>query len=152
MSHLIWEIYLKWEIFTKSCGTQFIGFCDSLALSLINKIRIDVIYFDFTKAFDSVKHDIILYKLKHQFHIDGFLLAFLVHYLKDRSQSVVLGNNISSTKIVTLGVPQGSILGPTLFVLFFNDISSGLNDKYSYVCSLKKFQMSKLYIATSTMI
>ena len=116
-------------LFGKSCGTQLIGFCDSLALSLNNKIRTDVIYFDFAKAFDSVKHDIILYKLKHQFHIDGFLLAFLVDYLKDRSQSVVLGNSISSTKIVTSGVPQGSILGPTLFVLFLNDISSGLNDK-----------------------
>ena len=95
----------------KSCGTQLIGFCDSLALSFNNIIRTDVIYFDFAMTFDSVKHDIILYKLKDQFYIDGILLAFLVYYLKDRSQSFVLGDSILSTKIATSRVPQGSILG-----------------------------------------
>ena len=112
----------------KSCGTQLIGFCDSLAISLNNKIRTDVIYFDFAKAFDSVRHDIILHKLKFQFSIDGLLLGFLVNYLKGRTQSVVLGNSKSSSKAVVSGVPQGSILGPTLFVLFLNDITNGLND------------------------
>ena len=112
----------------KSCGTQLIGFCDSLAISLNNKIRTDVIYFDFAKAFDSVRHDIILHKLKFQFSIDGLLLGFLVNYLKGRTQSVVLGNSKSSSKAVVSGVPQGSILGPTLFVLFLNDITNGLNE------------------------
>ena len=113
----------------KSCCTQLIGFCDSLSLSLNKNIQSDVIYFDFAKAFDSVNHDIILDKLKHQFEINGFLLAFIANYLKDRSQSVVLGSYSSSTIPVISGVPQGSILGPTLFVLFLNDITNGLNDK-----------------------
>ena len=113
----------------KSCGTQLLGFCDSLALSLNQNIRTDVIYFDFAKAFDSVSHDIILNKLKYQFNIDGYLLGFVSNYLKDRSQSVVLGNDRSSCKPVTSGVPQGSILGPTLFVLFLNDITEKIDAK-----------------------
>ena len=60
----------------KSCTTQMIPFYDSLAISINDLSSTDVIYFDFAKAFDSVNHDIILHKLKHQFNIDG-LLNFL---------------------------------------------------------------------------
>ena len=61
------------------------------------------------------------------------MLGFIVNYLKDRTQSVVLGSFSSSAKTVISGVPQGSILGPTLFVLFLNDITNGLNDKTNIV-------------------
>ena len=111
----------------KSCCTQMVGFCDSLSISLNKSIRTDVIYFDFAKAFDSVNHDLILIKLKTLFNIDGFLLGFLRAYLMDRTQSVVLGNCVSRSLPVLSGVPQGSIVGPSLFVLFINDISSGLS-------------------------
>ena len=83
------------------CGTQLLGFCDSLALSLNQNIRTDGIYFDFAKAFDSVNHDIILQKLKNKFRIDGYLIAFILNYLKNRCQSVVLGCTRSSIKPVT---------------------------------------------------
>ena len=111
----------------KSCTTQLVGFCDSLALSLNDSTRTDVIYFDFQKAFDSVNHDIILKKLKHQYGIDGSLLRFFKCYLEERFQRVVIGNKMSNSCSVTSGVPQGSILGPTLFVLFLNDITSDLS-------------------------
>ena len=112
----------------KSCCTQMVDFCDSLALSLNDNIRSDVIYFDFQKAFDSVNHDIILKKLKYQYKIDGSLLRFFLNYLKDRSQRVVIGNEQSSTLRVNSGVPQGSILGPIIFILFLNDITEGLSE------------------------
>ena len=104
-----------------------VGLCDSLALSLNDNIHTDVIYFDFAKAFDSVNHDIILSKLKYKFNVDGRLLKFIANYLKDRQQRVIIGNEISSPKCAMSGVPQGSILGPLLFVLFINDLPSGLS-------------------------
>ena len=90
----------------KSCTTQMVPFCDSLAVTLNDASRTDVIYFDFAKAFDSVNHDIILHKLKHQFHIDGILLKFLINYLSNRQQCVVIGGAKSSIKPVTSGVPK----------------------------------------------
>ena len=85
----------------KSCTTNLVGFCDSLAISLNNQMRSDVVYFDFAKAFDSVNHDIILHKLKHKFNIDGILLKFITNYLKGREQCVVIGNKCSTFKVLT---------------------------------------------------
>ena len=60
----------------KSCLTQLLPLIDKFAVALNNKSRIDIIYFDFAKAFDSVNHDLILYKLKNKFGVDGLLLQF----------------------------------------------------------------------------
>ena len=118
---------------SKSCETQLIPYYDMLAQNLNKGSRTDVIYFDFAKAFDSVNHDIILHKLKHKFGIDGLLLKFFVEYLSKRYQRVVINGSSSSDLLVNSGVPQGSILGPVLFVLFINDISDDVDSK-SGIC------------------
>ena len=75
----------------KSCSTNMISFTDNVVFSIndTHTLSTDVVYFDFSKAFDSVNHDLILDKLKNSYSIDGRLLKFLKNYLCEREQSVV---------------------------------------------------------------
>ena len=75
----------------KSCTTNMVNFLDSVVLSVndLKTVSTDVVYFDFSKAFDSVNHDLILSKLKSMYGIDGRLLKIIQNYLHDREQSVV---------------------------------------------------------------
>ena len=74
-----------------------------------------MIYFDFAKAFDSVSHDLIMKKIKHEYKVDGLMLRFIKSYLQDRQQQVVIGGVASSQLKFKSGVPQGSILDPLLY-------------------------------------
>ena len=74
----------------KSCTTQLINFADNVSQALNQSLRTDIVYFDFAKAFDSVNHDVILKKLKNRFKIDGTMLKFLVGYLQNREQCVII--------------------------------------------------------------
>ena len=77
--------------------------------------RSDVVYLDFAKAFDSVPHQELLYKLRLM-DIDGNLWLWFRDYLSDRFQCVCIGSCRSNLLSVLSGVPQGSILGPLLFI------------------------------------
>ena len=86
----------------------------------------DGIFLDLSSAFDRVDHKVLLEKL-HNYGIRGNLLKWIQSFLSDRKQSVIFGGAYSNWASVTSGVPQGSVLGPILFLLFVNDINESLS-------------------------
>ena len=96
--------------------------CDSIRKSFENGHLVGCLFLDLSKAFDTMGHSIILEKLLLH-GVNGHELLWLTDYLFNRTQTVEINNNFSTTENILSGVPQGSILGPLLFIVFFNVFS-----------------------------
>lgn len=99
---------------------------DSCIKARDNKYHSSIISFDVQKAFDSVKHKILLQKLT-AYNFSPTATAWLENYLTQRLQFVSLNHTLSDHSPISTGVPQGSILGPLLFLLYINDLPSAIN-------------------------
>ena len=128
----------------RSCNTQLIEVLEDWSAAVESHCPVDVVYLDFQKAFDSVPHQRLLHKLQC-YGVTGKLLKWIKSFLSGRRQQVVLRGCASDWTDVDSGVPQGSVLGPLLFLVYINDLPETVQG------NIKMFaDDTKLYSTVST--
>ena len=130
----------------RSCLSELLAHFDDMLVNLNQGNDIDVIYLDFAKAFDKVDHNILLKKIRCM-GISGKLYDWIKSFLNNRYQKVVVDGFHSYITLVLSGVPQGTVLGPILFLIYLNDINSSIKCG----CTLRSFaDDSRLFKSIST--
>ena len=126
-------------VLRKSCLTNLLESFQDWIHSADGGFGVDIIYLDYKKAYDSVPHRRLLHKLEG-YGVSGNLLSWLTDFLNQRYQRVTVDGAYSKWCSVISGVPQRSIFGPLLFIIYINDLSENIN------CNIKQYtDNTKLY-------
>ena len=127
----------------RSTTLQLLNILNDWTHSMENKNITDCVYMDYQKAFDKVPHGRLLTKLK-AYNLSSEVINWIKEYLTDRSQCVEVNGKASEWLPVTSGIPQGSVLGPLLFLIYINDLPDNIiSDVYMYADDTKLYREIK---------